>query len=167
LERLKGLALEKTVLNRVVFTGRVPHDVLPAYYSLMHVGLVTLSNDLDGRFTWTAKLPEYLACNVFAVMTDVDPSRSFVRRCGALLPFRGTKDPAYPKRLAGLIRELVREPRLLERRMRGRLTARRLLDYDVASRHLARGIARALGGRQTACRTQPPNTKRMKLSVTG
>lgn len=152
--RLRALAADLGVRDRVVFTGRVPHRVLPAYYSLLHAGLVTLSNDLDGRFTWTAKLPEYLACNVFPIMTDIERSRSFVRRCGALLPFDGIKDPAYPDRLAALIRELAEHPALLERRGRGRSIAEQLLHFDVAARHLARGIARATGtampGRSTS-----------------
>jgi glycosyltransferase involved in cell wall biosynthesis len=147
LDRLKRLAREGGVADRVVFTGRVPHQSLAAYYSLIHIGLVTLSNDLDGKFTWTAKLPEYLACNVFPVMTDIDRSRSFVRRCGALLPFEGVKDATYPARLAALIRELVQQPSLLERRTRGRAIASRLMDFDIVSRHLARGIARAVSGR--------------------
>jgi glycosyltransferase involved in cell wall biosynthesis len=145
LARLKALACDLGVHDRVVFTGQVPHRVLPAYYSLLHAGLVTLSNDLDGRFTWTAKLPEYLACNVFPIMTDIERSRSFVRRCGALLPFDGVKDPAYPARLAGLIRDLAERPERLERRRCGRTIATSLLDFDVASRHLSRGIARATG----------------------
>jgi glycosyltransferase involved in cell wall biosynthesis len=144
LARLRELAAEKNVANRVVFTGHVPHALLPSYYSAMQVGLVTLSNDRDGRFTWTAKLPEYLACNVFAIMSDVDRSRSFVRRCGALLPFQGAKDPTYPARLAGLLRELVQQPEMLARRTHGRRVARSLLGFDVAARHLGRGMARAL-----------------------
>jgi glycosyltransferase involved in cell wall biosynthesis len=143
--RLRALAWDLGVRDRVVFTDRVPHRALPAYYSLLHAGLVTLSNDLDGRFTWTAKLPEYLACNVFPIMTDIERSRSFVRRCGALLPFDGVKDSAYPARLAGLIRELAHRPALLGRGSRGRSIAKSLLHFDVAARHLSRGIARATG----------------------
>jgi glycosyltransferase involved in cell wall biosynthesis len=149
LERLTRLAAGRGVLSRVAFTGRVPHHELAAYYSVLDVGLVTLSNDLDGKFTWTAKLPEYLACNVFPVMTDIDRSRSFVRRCGALLPFNGAKDPVYPARLAALIRELVEEPRLLQRRINGGAIASALMDFDVASRHLARGIARVTRKRRS------------------
>jgi glycosyltransferase involved in cell wall biosynthesis len=145
LDRLKALAAERHVADRVVFTGRVPHAALSGYYSLLHAGVVTLSNDLDGKFTWTAKLPEYLACNVFTVMTDIERSRSFVARCGALLPFRGVKDREYPGRLAALVRVLVEHPAVLERRTGGRRIASRLLDFDVAARHLARGIARATG----------------------
>ena len=50
-ERLRALARERAVEGRVVFTGPVPHADLPRYYAAMDVGLVTLSNDLDARFT--------------------------------------------------------------------------------------------------------------------
>jgi glycosyltransferase involved in cell wall biosynthesis len=148
LEWLKALALEAGVSDRVVFTGHVSHGSLAAYYSLMHVGLVTLSNDLDGRFTWTAKLPEYLACNVYAVVTDIERSRSFVRRCGSLLPFRGVKDMRHPAALARLLRTLAKNPELLRRRLYGRALASRLLAFDIAARHLGRGITRALAAAQ-------------------
>jgi glycosyltransferase involved in cell wall biosynthesis len=110
----------------------------------MDVGLVTSSNDRSAHFTWTAKLPEYLACNVFPVVTDVCRSRRFVARCGALLPFDGFKDPSYPKRLARLIRDLLENPQLLERRLRGRELARTHVSFEVAARHLERGIRRAM-----------------------
>lgn len=144
LERLKVMTDEAGVSDRVVFAGRVSHESLAAYYSLMHVGLVTMSNDLDGRFTWTAKLPEYLACNVYAVVTDIERSRSFVRRCGALLPFNGVKDMWHPAALARLLRTLAQNPELLKRRLYGRELASRLLSFDIAARHLVRGITRAL-----------------------
>jgi glycosyltransferase involved in cell wall biosynthesis len=145
LPRLKQLAAEAGVADRIVFTGRIPHVELATYYSLMQVGLVTLSNDLDGRFSWTAKLPEYLACSVYAVVTNIERSRSFIRRCGSLLPFDGVKDPKHPVALEALLRRLAVEPVLLERRLYGRAVVSRLLTFDVAARHLARGIARATG----------------------
>ena len=157
LERLRALAREKGVEDRVVFTGPVPHADLPRYYAAMDVGLVTLSNDLDARFTWTAKLPELMACGVFPVMTDVEPSRRFVERCGALLPFSGVKDLRYPQRLATLIRALVDDPARLERRQRGPALARALMSYDVAARHLDRGIRHALRTRMPALVSGAPS----------
>jgi glycosyltransferase involved in cell wall biosynthesis len=144
LERLRAMAKEFGVEDRVVLVGRVPHDGLAAYYSAMDVGLVTFSNDLDGKFTWTAKLPEYLACNLFPVMTDIERSRRFVHRCGALLPFMGLKDRGYPSRLAVLLREIMSDPTILERRKYGREIARRLMSFEVGTRHLERGIRRAI-----------------------
>ena len=144
LERLRARARERAVEDRVVFTGLVPHADLPRYYAAMDVGLVTQSNDLSARFTWTAKLPELMACGVFPVMTDVEPSRRFVRRCGALLPFEGFKDPLYPQRLAALIRTLLEDPAQLERRRSGPVLAQGLMSYEVAARHLDRGIRRVL-----------------------
>lgn len=144
LDRLQAMAREFAVQDRVVFAGRVPHDELPPYYSVMDVGLVTCSNDLDGKFTWTAKLPEYLACNVFPVITDVERSRRFVARSGARLPFEGLKDPKYPSRLADLLRIMFKDPTILERRHTGREIARGLMSYEVGARHLERGIRLAL-----------------------
>lgn len=141
---LQERAAAAGLADRVIFCGRVSHEELPAYYSLMHVGLATLSNDRDAQFTWTAKLPEYMACNVFPVTSDVERSRRFMARCGALLPFQGQKDRAYPHRLADLIRQLIHNPQLLERRYRGRALASTHVSFEVAARHLERGIRRAL-----------------------
>jgi len=147
LDRLQAMAKEFDVVDRVVFVGRVPHDSLAAYYSVMDVGLITLSNDLDAKFTWTAKLPEYLACNVFPVMTDTERSRRFVRQCGELLPFVGLKDRMYPSRLAAFLRHILSGPKTLERRKHGREIARGLMSFEVGTRHLERGIHRAIQGR--------------------
>jgi glycosyltransferase involved in cell wall biosynthesis len=143
-ERLRQQTHATALDNKVIFCGRVPHEELAAYYSLMDVGLATLSNDRDAQFTWTAKLPEYMACNVFPVTTTVERSRRFVTRCGALLPFEGMKDPAYPRRLARLLRHLIDNPAALQRRRHGRELARTHVSFEVAARHLERGIRRAL-----------------------
>lgn len=147
LPRLREMAREHGVEDRVLFIGRVRHDLLSSYYSVMNVGLVTFSNDLDGQFTWTAKLPELMACNVFPVMTDLERSRRFVNRCGTLLTFAGLKDRSYPFRLAALLRDLATDARMLERRYRGRDLARRLMSFEVGARHLERGVRRALEAR--------------------
>jgi hypothetical protein len=47
--------------GRVVFTGRVPQDELPAYYAAMDVGSLPQSVDRVGSFRYTTKLSEYLA----------------------------------------------------------------------------------------------------------
>jgi glycosyltransferase involved in cell wall biosynthesis len=141
---LKRRSAALAIDDRVRFVGRIEHAELAAYYSALDVGLVTFSNDLDGRFTWTAKLPEYLACNVFPVMTDIERSRRFVRKCGALLPFDGARDATYPSRLARLLRGLTQNRVELDRRRDGRRIASSLLEFDVAARHLQRGIRRAL-----------------------
>jgi glycosyltransferase involved in cell wall biosynthesis len=148
LARLREMAKERCVEERVVFTGRVPHEALARYYAAIDVGLVTLSNDRDARFTWTAKLPEYLASNVFPIMTESEGSRRFVRRCGALLPFEGLKDKAYPARLARFLRLVLAGGDSLDRRWRGREIARSLLSFEVGARHLERGIRRALTPRR-------------------
>jgi len=144
LGRLRALAREYGVDDRIVFVGWIPCDRLSSYYSLMDVGLVTLSNDLDGKFTWTAKLPEYLACNVFPIMTDIERSRRFIHRCGSLLAFEGVKDRTYPARLAASLRETISDRRILDRRRHGREIARKLMSFEVGSRHLERGIRRAV-----------------------
>jgi glycosyltransferase involved in cell wall biosynthesis len=143
LDILKEKARVLGLGDRLRFVGKVSHDDVPRWLSTLDVGLVTLSNDLDARFTWTAKLPEYMACGVFPITTDVgDRSRRFITRCGALLPFSGGKDPLYPRRLAELLRALVRSPELLRKRDRGRLLATALMSYEVAGRHLDRALRR-------------------------
>ncbi len=146
LPRLRDMAREHDVVDRLVFVGRVDHSALNEYYSAMDIGLVTMSDDLDARFTWTAKLPELLACNVFPIVTPAERSRRFLHRCGHLLPFTGLKDRTYPERLAEVVRELVEDPGQLARRRHGREIACGLMSFEVASRHLERGVRRAVAG---------------------
>ncbi len=144
LERLRDMARARGVLDRLKLVGPVPHDSVSQYMSLFDIGLVTLSNDLDARFTWTAKLPEYMAAGVFTITTDVgDDSRRFVQKCGALLPFSGSKDDRYPSLLAATIREILEDRQLLQRREAGPRLAKSLMSYDVAARHFERVLVRA------------------------
>jgi hypothetical protein len=47
--------------GRVIFTGWVPQEELPAYYAAMDVGSLPQSVDRVGSFRYTTKLSEYLA----------------------------------------------------------------------------------------------------------
>jgi hypothetical protein len=95
--------------GRVVFTGRVPQDELPALYSAMDVGSLPQSVDKVGSFRYTTKLSEYLAFRLPVVTGTIplayDLDGGWVWR----VPGRSPWDPAYPVALAALVDAMTPE----------------------------------------------------------
>lgn len=60
-EELEGLARRAGVGNAVIFTGRVPHDEVRAYYALLDVFVVPRRNDRAARFVTPLKPFEAMA----------------------------------------------------------------------------------------------------------
>lgn len=129
LELLKQRAHEYGIVDRVWFTGRVPHDEVPRYINLMDICVSTQTNDAVGQSRTTAKLPEYLACGRFIIATDVGGARAVVRENGVLLPYTGVYDPDHSQRLAVQIERLSQNRTLLERGMQGVAIARQQFEY--------------------------------------
>lgn len=57
--------------ERVIFTGRLRQDQLPAYYASMDVGSLPQSVDGVGSFRYTTKLSEYLASRLPVVTGQI------------------------------------------------------------------------------------------------
>jgi hypothetical protein len=57
--------------GRVIFTGRVPQDELPALYAAMDIGSLPQSVDRVGSFRYTTKLSEYVAFRLPVVIGQV------------------------------------------------------------------------------------------------
>ncbi len=133
---LRGLAQSLGVADRVIFTGSVPADDVPAYISAMDICMSTQSNDDVGRGRTTAKLPEYLACDRYVLATDVGGA-SDVLPSEMLMPYVGVKDRDHPKRLAMRLAELA--PRQPELRVGAgtRVLAERHFNYEVLSRRIS------------------------------
>jgi glycosyltransferase involved in cell wall biosynthesis len=94
------------VLDRLRFAGRRPLPDLPALLSACDVCLSTQTNDAVGQVRTTGKLPLYLACQRFVLATAVGEAAR-VLPPEMLLPYEGTVDRSYPRRLAARIRELL------------------------------------------------------------
>lgn len=128
LPRLRALAAERGVSDRVAFIGRIAYAELPKYLSAMDVCLSTQSNDLAGRVRTTGKLPLYLAAGRYVLASDVGEA-SRVLPPEMRLPYMGVKDPAWPGRLAAAVCELLEDRTRLARGEACRAIARERFDY--------------------------------------
>jgi len=130
---LQQRAREYGIEDRIICTGWIDHDALPAYVNAIDICVSTQSNDLVGQVRITAKVPEYLACGRFIIATAVGGAQEFVKDCGLLLPSRGVKDDEYVDALARAVAVVVDD--------RNRLLVGRN-GVDVALRHFDYGVLR-------------------------
>ncbi|MEZ0229007.1 MAG: glycosyltransferase, partial [Planctomycetota bacterium] len=141
-ERLRRRAAELGVAERLVFTGRVPYERLPALLAAMDVALSTQTDDLVGRFRTTGKLPLYLAAGRFILTSDVGEAKLVLPEASRV-PYAGTVDRSYPGKLAERVRPLVADRARLGEGAVGAAIAAERFDYSVlASR--ASGVLAAM-----------------------
>lgn len=137
LPRLRARARELGVEDRVAFTGRVPLAELADYVRTMDVCLSTQTNDIPGRVRTTGKLPLYLAAGRYVLASDVGEAHLVLSETQRV-PFHGTDDPEYPRRLAERVAALRRDPATIAvTRNRNRAIAAERFDYDVLANRLA------------------------------
>jgi glycosyltransferase involved in cell wall biosynthesis len=149
LAKLKARSAALGLDDRMVFLGRLPYDELPRYLNIMDICLSTQTNDVAGQVRTTGKLPLYLASGRFVLSTDVGEA-SRVLPPEMLVPYQGTKDPDYPRRLADRIEALLREPDCLQRDAVSVAIARTNFDYDVLTAKLGPILSSLLPGRAPA-----------------
>jgi glycosyltransferase involved in cell wall biosynthesis len=140
LEHLKMWCAQRGIEDRVVFLGRVDYGTLPGYISLMDICLSTQTNDAAGQVRTTGKLPLYLSCGRFVLSTDVGEA-SRVLPPQMLLAYDGTKDLAYPRRLAERVRILIESPEQLHQMDESVAIAQTFFDYDVLAKKMSRAIS--------------------------
>lgn len=136
LDWLRKRAAELGVLDRVVFTGRIPYSEVPVHLRLMDVAMSTQTDNLPGRVRTTGKLPEYMAAECFILASRVGEAALILPEL-MLLDFCGEVDRGYPRRVAERVRLLCQQRELLEIRRSLPGIAHELCDYDVLSRQLA------------------------------
>ena len=135
LAELKAQCAARGLENRVLFLGRISYDSLPGFLNLMDICLSTQTNDAAGQVRTTGKLPLYLACGRFVLASEVGEAAR-VLPPDMLVPYCGTKDSEYPKRLASRVRSLLEHPESLEQRNTSVRIARSHFDYDVLAAKL-------------------------------
>lgn len=139
LEQLKQHAQSLGIAQRVVFTGRVPLEELPAYLNLADVCLLTRPDELWSRIVTTGKLPLYLACGRYIVASAVgEIARIFqAHPVGYSLPVEGDQ-AAYYDRVSRHIQTLLSDRQKMENAAKcGRDLALQQFDYSVIAKKLS------------------------------
>lgn len=144
LPKLRELARQKGIEDRVIFTGHLPYSEIHDYLYLMDVCLSTQTNNLAGEVRTTAKLPEYLACGRYVIATEVGDAKYILPGIGMLLPYEGTKDDNYPLLLAEKIRWLLENRKELEKGQAGVQLAKEKFDYSVLAGKLEKVLTEVI-----------------------
>lgn len=136
LNALREHAERRGVAHRLEFVGQVPYDRLRSSLNRMDIALSTQTNDLPGQVRTTGKLPLYLACGRFILASRVgEAARVLPERM--LIDYEGSRDPAYPQRLAQRMQDLLADPESL--RLEGLAVGARQasqFEYSVLSARL-------------------------------
>src|SRR5262249_30263342 len=114
--------------------GRIPYFDLSRYLNLIDICLSTQTNDVAGQARTTGKLPLYLACGRYVLASRVGEA-SLLLSDDMLIEYEGTKDAAYPRKLAQRVREIV-EGASIPNDNRYRGIAEQYFDYTVLSQKL-------------------------------
>jgi glycosyltransferase involved in cell wall biosynthesis len=116
LPTLKKLAHQSGISNITLFSGRVPPEKIPLYYSLLDVSVDPVYDDEAAKGRSPLKLFESWVCCVPFITSDVGDRRTLLGQpeAGVLVP------PGDPNSLAKGIRSIIMNPDLAnELRMRG------------------------------------------------
>ncbi len=95
--------------GRVIFTGRIPQQELPAYLAAMDVGSLPQSVDQVGSFRYTTKVSEYLAFHLPFITGETPLSYDFPSDWLWRLPGSAPWEARYIHGLATLIESLSHE----------------------------------------------------------
>lgn len=104
---LEARARELGVADRIVFTGRVPHDEVAALYGLIDIFVVPRTGDRVSRLVTPLKPYEAMAMERAVVVSGVEALREMVLAGKTGLTFR----PEDPRDLARVVEPLVRSRR--------------------------------------------------------
>jgi len=100
LARLKRLAEEKAIADRTVFTGRVPHDHVPFYYSLIDIFVISRPALRVTKLVTPLKPLEAMAMGRTVVVSDLPALREIVRDGETGLVYRPVKGKDKGRKLA-------------------------------------------------------------------
>jgi glycosyltransferase involved in cell wall biosynthesis len=107
--RLRLLAAELGVTDRLHVLGRVPYEQYARYLGLIDVCLLTQTNEPSSWVRTTGKLPGYLAAGRYVLASAVGTVAD-VLPDEMLITYEGRWDEAYPQKLADRLRSLIENP---------------------------------------------------------
>jgi glycosyltransferase involved in cell wall biosynthesis len=136
LARLETECAARGLQDRILFVGRISYNDLPPYINLMDICLSTQTNDIAGNVRTTGKLPLYLACGRFVLSTNVGEA-SRVLPPEMLVPYEGSKDSAYPSRLAARVEWFLANQGTLQQETRSTSIAKTYFDYNLLAARMA------------------------------
>lgn len=120
--------------NHVVLTGWKQHELLPAYYTNCHVGLLPFRDGNHVRLTLANKLFDYMAAGLPVIAADLAPMRRVLDETAAGLTFPPGDVGSLARRIVELLGDEGRRAELganglraVERKYRWEEDERRLL----------------------------------------
>jgi glycosyltransferase involved in cell wall biosynthesis len=136
-EKIKSLLVELTIEDKVIFTGRVERDEIPAY--LQHAKLLLLArpDNIQAQGGFPTKLGEYLATGVPVVVTKVGEIPDYLSDGkNAFLA-----EPDSPESFAAKMMEAIDNyPFAIEVGENGRMVANNAFSHKVQGRKLIEAI---------------------------
>jgi glycosyltransferase involved in cell wall biosynthesis len=112
LSKLRLLASELGLADRLHILGWVPYQEYSRYLSLIDICLLTLTNDASSWVRTTGKLPGYLASGRYILASAVGTAQTILPD-EMLIPYVGGWDDTYPAKIAARVRDLAMNPERL------------------------------------------------------
>jgi glycosyltransferase involved in cell wall biosynthesis len=109
LAKLRVLAAELGVADRLHLLGWIPYDEYSRYLSLIDICLLTQTNDSSSWVRTTGKLPAYLASGRYILASAVGTAQAILPD-SMLIPYAGRWDDTYPAKVAARVRALAANP---------------------------------------------------------
>lgn len=109
LPKLRVLASELGVADRLHIMGWVPNGDYSRYLSLIDICLLTQTNDSSSWVRTTGKLPAYLASGRYILASAVGTAQAILPD-SMLIPYAGRWDDTYPAKVAARVRALAANP---------------------------------------------------------
>lgn len=130
---IRERAEELGISDRLILTGHVQHDRLPAYLAALDATVLAKQDHPIDKMTTTMKLPEYLAAGTYPIVDDHAYAQTILDHdVVGVLPFEGIKDEAFPGRLADHLRLLLDDrERLRAGQRHARAVAEERFDYET------------------------------------
>jgi len=133
IDYIRERAAELGIEDRLILTGHVDHDDLPAYLAALDVTVLAKHDVPLEKMTTTMKLPEYLAAGTYPIVDDHAYAQTILDHDKVgVLHYEGIRDEMFPRRMADHLAELSENPQCLrEGQEHARAVAEQTFDYEA------------------------------------